>query len=113
MTRSRLSISASRNIISKLTRCWRAIALISLACTLVYRVEDCDYVLLLHEDAEIAGDAVSRLAHVLEWNAEVGAVCPLFSGANAHAPEQVRKLPTPSDPGPAWRPADGEEAVYA
>jgi N-acetylglucosaminyl-diphospho-decaprenol L-rhamnosyltransferase len=56
-----------------------------------------DYLLFLHDDTCISGEAVSQLAKVLETNPDVGAVCPRFPGL-----PQGGKLPTGTHPYPQW-----------
>jgi GT2 family glycosyltransferase len=68
------------------------------------RAADGTYILLLHDDTLISGEAVTRLADYLEENAEAGAACPLLVHGGAPAP-QVRALPAPSDPDPVLTPA--------
>jgi len=65
------------------------------------RAADGTYILLLHDDTVIAGDGVTKLADYLEDHQEVGAVCPLLMHNGSPAP-QIRPLPTPSDPDPAF-----------
>ena len=65
------------------------------------RAADGAYILLLHDDAVISGDSVTKLADYLEDHQEVGAVCPLLTHNGAPAP-QIRPLPTPSDPDPVF-----------
>jgi GT2 family glycosyltransferase len=68
------------------------------------RAADREYILLLHDDVQIAAAAVLALAEFLENRPEVGAVCPQFN-----AP-QVRPLPTPANPDPPLEtPAGGDE----
>jgi GT2 family glycosyltransferase len=69
-----------------------------------------EYILCLHDDVRITGEAVTRLADYLESHPEVGAVCPYLTDAAGNPVPQVRKLPTPSDPDPeSYLPAAGEE----
>jgi N-acetylglucosaminyl-diphospho-decaprenol L-rhamnosyltransferase len=71
-----------------------------------------EYILWLHDDTRITGEAVTRLADFLEARPEVGAVCPLLTDDAGNPVEQVRALPTPADPDPALRlPEGGEEMV--
>ena len=71
------------------------------------RAADGTYILLLHDDTRITGEAVSKLADFLEDRPDVGAVCPLLPGT-----AQVRALPTPSLPDPPLHPAgEGEEVA--
>ena len=74
------------------------------------RAADGEYILCLHDDVRIAGEAVVRLADFLESRADAGAVCPLLTDASGSPVPQVRALPTPSDPDPELRaPQDAEE----
>jgi GT2 family glycosyltransferase len=68
------------------------------------RAADGAYVLILHDDALIDAAAVSKLADYLEEHTEAGAVCPLLLHGGQPAP-QVRPLPTPAAPDPAFQPA--------
>jgi GT2 family glycosyltransferase len=70
------------------------------------RAADGTYVLILHDDALIDTAAVSKLADYLEEHTEAGAVCPLLMHDGQPAP-QVRPLPTPAVPDPAFQPAQG------
>jgi GT2 family glycosyltransferase len=71
------------------------------------RAAEGDYVLLLHDDARLAGYGVIALAEYLESHSDAGAVCPLLNGP------QVRPLPTPSDTDPAFQPAAGGDEIAA
>jgi hypothetical protein len=72
------------------------------------RAAEGDYILCLHDDVRITGDAVSRLADVLESRPDVGAVCPLLTDAAGEPVPQVRALPSPADADPALHPPSGE-----
>ena len=67
------------------------------------RAADGEYILCLHDDVRITGEAVTRLADFLEASADAGAVCPLLTNASGSPVPQVRALPTPSDPDPELR----------
>lgn len=71
------------------------------------RAADGEYVLFLHDDACIAGAAVTQLADFLEARQDVGAVCPLLVMDSALPAPQVRAQPKPSQPDPQLRPAEG------
>jgi GT2 family glycosyltransferase len=72
------------------------------------RAAERDYILLLHDDVLIEPAAVCALAEVLEQRQDVAAVCP-----NLNSP-QIRPLPSPSQPDPAFEtPRAGEETVAA
>lgn len=74
------------------------------------RSADGEYILCLHDDTLMAGDAVTELADFLEAHAEAGAVCPLLTDESGNAVPQCRPLPTPSAPDPALvPPGEGEE----
>jgi N-acetylglucosaminyl-diphospho-decaprenol L-rhamnosyltransferase len=76
------------------------------------RAAEGEYILCLHDDLRITGEAVTRLADFLESRPDVGGVCPLLTDASGNPVPQMRKLPSPSDPDPALGvPADGEESV--
>ena len=75
------------------------------------RAAECEYILCLHDDVRITGEAVTRLADYLESHAEVGAVCPLLTDASGNATPQVRALPAPSDPDPELRLPEGVEEI--
>jgi len=62
-----------------------------------------EYILCLHDDARISGEAVSQLADFLESRPEVGAVCPLLTDVSGDPIPQVRALPTPANPDPPLR----------
>jgi GT2 family glycosyltransferase len=71
-----------------------------------------EYILWLHDDARLSGEAATQLADFLESRPEVGAVCPLLVDEEGNPVPQVRALPTPADPDPALRvPQDGDEIV--
>ncbi len=72
------------------------------------RAADGTYVLILHDDAVIDAEAVSKLADYLEEHTEAGAVCPLLLHDGQPAP-QVRPLPTPAAPDPAFQSAQSTE----
>ena len=73
------------------------------------RAADGVYVMILHDDTVIAADAVSKLADYLAEHTEAGAVCPLLT-TDGRPAAQVRALPTPANPDPAFQPATGSEA---
>jgi N-acetylglucosaminyl-diphospho-decaprenol L-rhamnosyltransferase len=72
-----------------------------------------EYILCLHDDARITGDAVTRLADFLEARPEVGAVCPLLTDEAGNPVPQVCALPSPADPDPALRMPEGGEEITA
>jgi GT2 family glycosyltransferase len=75
------------------------------------RTAEGDYILCLHDDVKITGEAVTQLAEVLEARPDVGAVCPLLTDAAGSPVPQVRALPTPSEPDPALQPAPPGDLV--
>ena len=76
------------------------------------RAAEGEYILCLHDDVRIAGEAVTRLADFLESRQNVGGVCPLLTDASGNLVAQMRKLPNPSDPDPALQiPPEGEETT--
>ena len=75
-----------------------------------------EFILCLHDDTLISGEAVMRLADFLESRPEVGAVCPLLTDDSGNPVPQARALPTPGNPDPslnlpAAREENGEETV--
>jgi N-acetylglucosaminyl-diphospho-decaprenol L-rhamnosyltransferase len=77
------------------------------------RAAEGEYVLLLHDDTRIAGDAVSRLADFLADRQDAGAVAPLLTTETGEPGPQVRPLPTPAAPEPSFQPATGAEEIIA
>jgi GT2 family glycosyltransferase len=76
------------------------------------RAAEGEYILCVHDDVRITGEAVAQLADVLESRPDVGGVCPLLTDASGNPVPQMRKLPSPSDPDPALgAPANGEETI--
>ena len=75
------------------------------------RAAEGEYILCLHDDVRITGEAVGRLADFLESRPDVGAVCPLLTDAAGNPVPQVRALPTPSDPDPELRLPGNEEEL--
>jgi GT2 family glycosyltransferase len=71
------------------------------------RAADGEYILLMHDDVRMDVAAVIELAEFLESRPDVGAVCPKFTG------KQVRPLPTPADPDPAFQVAIGGDEIAA
>jgi GT2 family glycosyltransferase len=76
---------------------------------------DGEYILCLHDDTLITGEAVTKLADYLESHPEVGAVCPLMTDDAGQPVPQSSALPTPSDPHPPLviPSGDGEELTVA
>ena len=71
-----------------------------------------EYILCLHDDVRINGEAVTRMADFLESRPDVAGVCPLLTDTAGNPVPQVRALPTPSAPDPELRlPAFGESAT--
>jgi GT2 family glycosyltransferase len=74
------------------------------------RASEGEYILCLHDDVRITGEAVTKLADFLELRPDVGGVCPLLTDESGNPEPQVRALPTPGDPAPGLRlPEDAEE----
>ncbi len=63
------------------------------------------FVMLMHDDTVITGDAVTKLADFLDERTDAGAAAPLLLNASGSAAPQISELPSPSDPAPALRPA--------
>ena len=59
-----------------------------------------EYILCLHDDVRITGEAIAGLADYLESHADVGAVSPLLISAAGTPVPQVRALPTPGNTDP-------------
>jgi GT2 family glycosyltransferase len=74
------------------------------------RVAEGEYILCLHDDARISGEAVTKLADYLEAHPEAGAVCPLLTDESGAPAPQVRALPTPAVPDMALQPASQSQA---
>jgi GT2 family glycosyltransferase len=72
-----------------------------------------EFVLFLHDDAKLPGEAVAELASVLEAHPEVGVVVPLLVDSYGNPVAQVSDLPSPAVPYPEWRAvqATGDENV--
>ena len=77
------------------------------------RAAEGEYVLLLHDDTQIRGDAVSHLADFLAARQDVGAVAPQLTTEAGEPAPQIRPLPTPPAPDPPFQPATGGEEVTA
>ena len=76
------------------------------------RAAESEYLLCLHDDTLISGEAVSQLADYLEAHPEAGAVCPLLTDGAGNPARQMQALPSPADPQPPMGIAgDGEEIV--
>jgi N-acetylglucosaminyl-diphospho-decaprenol L-rhamnosyltransferase len=77
------------------------------------RAAEGQYILLLHDDTQITGDAVSRMADFLAAREDVGAVAPLLTAEAGERAPQIRPLPTPAAPDPPLQPATGGEEIMA
>lgn len=77
------------------------------AMNLGLRSAEGEYILFLHDDTRILADSVAELAKVLESQPEIGIVAPLLVDEYGHASPQVRDLPSPEQPFPAWRAIEG------
>ncbi len=73
------------------------------------RVAEGEYILCLHDDVRISGEAVTRLADYLEAHPEAGAACPLLTDESGAPAPQVRPLPAPAAPDKALRPVAQSE----
>ena len=67
-----------------------------------------DYLLLLHDDTELAPNAVALLADTLDNVAEAGGVCPLLVDTEGKPAPQVGTLP----PDGVWEPAEAAAEPY-
>lgn len=77
------------------------------------RAAEGEYILLLHDDTQMADNAVSRLADFLAAREDVGAVAPLLTTEAGEPAPQIRPLPTPAAPDPPLQPATGGEEITA
>lgn len=77
------------------------------------RAAEGEYMLFLHDDTRITADAVSRLADFLAVRQDAGAVAPLLTNETGEPAPQVRPLPSPSAPDPAFTPAQGAGEIAA
>jgi GT2 family glycosyltransferase len=77
------------------------------------RAAEGEYILFLHDDARMTGEAVSRLADFLAGRQEVGAVAPQLTTESGEPAPQLRPLPTPGAPDPPLQPAGGAEEITA
>lgn len=77
------------------------------------RAAEGEYILFLHDDARITGDAVSRLADFLAARQDAGAVAPLLTTETGEPAPQIRPLPTPAAPDPPFQAATGGEEITA
>jgi len=77
------------------------------ALNIGWRAAEADYVLFLHDDAELEPDAVGRLAAVLDETAEAAAVCPLLVDEDGKPAPQLDSLPPNGEYAPA-EPAGNE-----
>jgi GT2 family glycosyltransferase len=77
------------------------------------RAAEGEYILCLHDDVRLSGEAVTALADYLEAHQDVGMVCPLLTDDSGKAVAQVRELPSPADPDPAMLPASGGDEIAA
>jgi N-acetylglucosaminyl-diphospho-decaprenol L-rhamnosyltransferase len=76
------------------------------------RAAEGEYILCLHDDVQITGEAVTGLADFLESRPDVGGVSPLLTDVSGNPVPQMRRLPNPADPDPALGvPAEEEETT--
>lgn len=76
------------------------------ALNIGWRAAEAEYVLFLHDDTEVAPDAIDRLAAVLDANATAAAVCPLLVDGEGQPAPQLGSLP----PDGQWRSAQPASA---
>jgi hypothetical protein len=72
------------------------------AMNIGWRAADAECVFFLHEDTEVAPDAIALLADVLDTTTEAAAVCPLLVDDEGRPAPQLGNLP----PDGRWRPAE-------
>ena len=72
------------------------------ALNLGWRAADSAYVFFLHDDCEVAPDAVLRLAEALDAHPDAAAVCPLLVDAEGRPAPQFGSFP----PNGEYRPAE-------
>lgn len=79
------------------------------AMNIGWRAAEAEYVLFLHDDTEVAPDAIERLAAVLDATGEAAGVCPLLVDEQGAPAPQLGGLP----PDGQWRAAEpaGDEPV--
>jgi N-acetylglucosaminyl-diphospho-decaprenol L-rhamnosyltransferase len=75
------------------------------------RAAEGEYLMVLHDDACISAESVTKLADYLEAHPEVGIVAPLLTDASGKPAPQVSALPSPADPDPAVLPASGGDEI--
>ena len=85
----------------------------TIALNIGVRAAEGTYVLLMHDDAVISGEDVTKLANYLEDHQDAGAVAPLLVTTSGSPAPQVRELPSPSSPDPLFRPAEGGDEIAA
>ena len=71
------------------------------ALNIGWRAAEAEYVLFLHEDAEVEPDTVGRLAGVLDERADAAAVCPLLVDEEGNPAPQLGNLPPDGEYAPA------------
>ena len=75
------------------------------------RAAEGEYLMVLHDDARISAEGVTKLADYLEAHPEAGIVAPLLTDESGKPAPQVSALPSPADPDPAMLPASGGEEI--
>jgi GT2 family glycosyltransferase len=75
------------------------------------RAAEGEYLMVLHDDARIPAQGVTKLADYLEAHPEVGIVAPLLTDESGKPASQVSALPSPADPDPAVIPASGGDEM--
>lgn len=71
------------------------------------RAAEGEYILCLHDDARLTGDAVTKLADYLDAHPDVGMVCPLLVDESGKPAPQTSALPSPGNPNPDLATASG------
>jgi GT2 family glycosyltransferase len=77
------------------------------ALNLGIRAASGEYLFLLHEDTEVAPDAMRKLIATLDLESDAAAACPLLTASDGAPAPQLDRLPPSGD----WRPAEGHEEL--
>jgi GT2 family glycosyltransferase len=77
------------------------------------RAAEGSFVLMLHDDAIISGESVTKLADFLDQRPDVGAVAPLLMTDSGELAPQICDLPSTSLPDPPYRAAEGGAEIPA
>jgi GT2 family glycosyltransferase len=81
------------------------------ALNIGWRAAEAEYVLLLHDDTELAPDAIVKLAAALDATPEAAAVCPLLVDEQGKPAPQLGQLPPEEHYQPAQPPGAEPYAV--